>query len=79
MDWVPTDSITFNIIYPNAYSTPNQSEDDDISTVEDTGILDLGDVEWLTRKLHEMALLFQSKNDIRMLFNISIFIYTVEL
>ncbi|CAG8455571.1 22782_t:CDS:2, partial [Dentiscutata erythropus] len=39
--------------------------DDDVSTVvEDTGFLDLGDVEWLTRKLHEMALLFQSKNDI---------------
>ncbi|CAG8471020.1 128_t:CDS:2 [Cetraspora pellucida] len=62
MDWVPTDSITLNIIYPNACSTSNQSGDDDI--VEDTGILDLGDVEWLTRKLHEMALLFQSKNDI---------------
>ncbi|CAG8759266.1 10153_t:CDS:2, partial [Gigaspora rosea] len=40
-------------------------EDDDISTeVEDPGFLDFGDVEWLTRKLHEMALLFQSKNDI---------------
>ncbi|CAG8554429.1 6047_t:CDS:10, partial [Cetraspora pellucida] len=41
MDWVPTDSITLNIIYPNACSTANQSGDDDITTVEDTGILDL--------------------------------------
>ncbi|KAF0482335.1 hypothetical protein F8M41_023458 [Gigaspora margarita] len=65
MDWVPTDSITFNIIYPNAYCPLSQSEDDDVTTVvEDPGFLDFGDVEWFTRKLHEMALLFQSKNDI---------------
>ncbi|CAG8475846.1 7010_t:CDS:10, partial [Funneliformis caledonium] len=68
-DWVPIDSITLRLIYPNANSVnlignlTEEQQIDEHNLIEESISPDYGDVEWLSRKLKEMALLFQSKSD----------------
>ena len=71
LDWIPIDSITFRLIYPNTNSVnlienviEEEQIDESSTLIEASFSSDCGDIEWLSRKLQEMAFLFQSKSDI---------------
>ncbi|CAJ0637798.1 6605_t:CDS:2 [Entrophospora sp. SA101] len=77
-DWVPIDNITFQLFHPNtinpsfceAGGSNNDINDDDniddynSTLLEASNLPEDTDSDWLNRKLHELALIFQKKNDI---------------
>ena len=66
-DWIPIDSITLRLIYPDTNSVNlvesfiEEQIDEPSTLIEASFSPDCGEVEWLSRKLQEMA---QSKSDI---------------
>ncbi|CAJ0767432.1 17292_t:CDS:1, partial [Entrophospora sp. SA101] len=71
-DWVPIDNITFQLFHPNtinpsfceAGGSNHDINDDDNIDDYNSNLPEDTDSDWLNRKLHELALIFQKKNDI---------------